>query len=57
MDGSFLDNLRALQEPLRIAHPESRLKPSLVYGGDQAQVRHGIQVLPWDAIEQLSPPR
>ena len=55
MDGSFLDTLKELMDPLQRAHPEARIQPVLLYGGDQAQLRQGIQVLPWHAVEELRP--
>ena len=56
LDLSFLDHLRTVPDHLREALPGTRFQPFLLYGGDQSQVRHGIQVLGWDAVEKLKPP-
>jgi len=55
MAGSFLDPLRQVLEPLRQAQPEARVRPVVLYGGDQAQNRQDVNVLPWNRIEELAP--
>ncbi len=51
-DARWIDSLLNLQQDLtskRGGHPAA----TLVYGGDQPQARHGVQVLPWHSIGQL----
>ena len=55
MDEKFLDGLKAVFNPLGKAYPQTPIHSTLVYGGDQPQLRQGVRVLPWADIETLRP--
>ncbi len=53
LDGSWLEPLRSLREDLTDRPGITTLEATLLYGGDQTQMRHGVRVLPWGSIEKL----
>jgi predicted AAA+ superfamily ATPase len=55
LDPSFLDPILAAQAALAPAQAGTTLHCALVYGGDQSQLRRGVQVVPWSRIEDLAP--
>jgi len=55
LDASWMKTLVAAKEALQAASPEQTFETFLVYGGDQHPVRKGVQILPWDRIEELGP--
>jgi hypothetical protein len=55
IDASWLKPLMGAKEALEAGSPGQAFEPILVYGGDQQQVRSGVQIRPWDHIEDLGP--
>ena len=55
LDASWLKPLVAAKEALQAASPKHTFEPILIYGGDQQQVRSGVQIHPWDRLEDLGP--
>jgi len=53
LDGSWLEPLRSQREDLTDRPGITTLTATLLYGGDQAQMRQGVRVLPWHAIAKL----
>ncbi len=46
----FFSNLSDLSLRFARDFPHLRLERRLVYGGDRSEERHGVQVVPWDAV-------
>jgi predicted AAA+ superfamily ATPase len=55
IDASWLKPLLEAKEALEAGSPGQAFEPILVYGGDQQQVRSGVQIRPWDHLEDLGP--
>lgn len=55
IDASWLKPLSEAKEALEAGSSGQTFEPILVYGGDQQQVRSGVQIHPWDRIEGLGP--
>ena len=55
IDASWLKALLEAKEALAAGSSGQAFEPILVYGGDQQQVRTGVQIRPWDHIEDLGP--
>jgi hypothetical protein len=55
VDSSWLKPLLEAKEALQAGSAGQTFEPILVYGGDQQQVRSGVQIRPWDHIEDLGP--
>lgn len=55
LDASWLKLLLRAKETLEAGSPGQVFEPILVYGGDQQQVRSGVQIRPWDHLEDLGP--
>lgn len=47
--------LRRGLEETRAEHPGRDVRAAIVYGGDEAQRRHGIDVIPWHQVDTLAP--
>ena len=55
VDGSFLDPLLEVGARLEGTQPGSRWTRALVYGGEAAQQRKGVNIVPWGRVEELAP--
>ncbi len=55
IDGSWLKPLMEAKEALAFGSTGHAFEPILVYGGDQQQLRSGVQIRPWDDLEGLGP--
>ena len=51
--GDWLGPLQRLAESIRETEKTRRaVEPRLVYGGDQAYARRGVQVIPWGRLHE-----
>ena len=48
-------NLGRAVEQTRAARPNVEVRGVIVYGGDEATSRHGVDVVPWHAVSSLAP--
>jgi len=55
IDASWLKPLQMAKEYLSSGVTGQAFESILVYGGDQGQVRNGVQICPWDQLEALGP--
>lgn len=49
----WLDPLRRVCEQLAAASPPVRATPVLVYGGEEAQTRDGVRIVPWSQLSTV----
>jgi len=47
--------LRQAKQETRAQHPERDVRAAIVYGGDEVQARHGVEVIPWRRVASLAP--
>ena len=55
LDTSFLAPLLAAKALLQPTQPGATIDCTLIHGGNQAQERQGVRILPWHQIELLGP--
>lgn len=55
LDGSWLHPLLEAKAALEAGAPGHGFEPILVYGGDERQRRNGVDIRPWDSLEDLGP--
>lgn len=55
IDASWTKPLLEAKESLAAGSPGHGFEPILVYGGDLKQVRNGVQINPWERLEDLGP--
>lgn len=51
--GDFLTNLRTLGERLPSEQPHLQAELRLVYGGTGGGVREGVELVPWDRVQEV----
>ena len=52
LDGGWLQSLLSLQQDLG-EEGDHKPETTLIYGGDQTQLRQGVHILPWSAVEKM----
>lgn len=57
LDGAWLTSLGEAKAALEAGAAGHGVEPFLVYGGDQRQRRNGVEIRPWDDLDDLGPSR
>ena len=50
LGSDFLDGLIDLRDRIQASHQELQVQPRLIYGGDRAQLRSGVEIVPWNRV-------